>query len=76
MASKALQSWGKARIPSIADLVTLGVEAKLPRQTIDGILEQTKAALAKWKVLAGEHGVSRSNRDLIAGKISAINASG
>ena len=67
---------GQGKNPSIADLVTLGVEAKLPRQTIDGILEQTKAALAKWKVLAGEHGVSRSNRDLIAGKISAINASG
>ena len=55
--------------PSAADLIKLGMEAKLPRQTADDIIEQTRTALAKWKPLATEHGVSKANVKMIASKL-------
>ena len=65
---------GQGKNPAISDLVKLGLEAKLPKQTINEILEQAKVALGKWKTLALEHGVSQTNIDLIAGKIAAVDA--
>ncbi|NQY82966.1 MAG: type II toxin-antitoxin system HipA family toxin [Alphaproteobacteria bacterium] len=65
---------GQGKNPSISDLVKLGLEAKLLKQTINDILEQTKAALTKWRTLAKEHDVSQTNIDLIAGKITAADA--
>ncbi len=65
---------GQGQNPSISDLVKLGLEVNLPKQTINDILDQTKTALTKWKSLAKEHGVSQANIDLIAEKIAAIDA--
>ena len=62
---------GEGRNPSVADLIKLGMEAKLPKQSINHIIEQTRAALAQWGRLAGIYGVSQLNINLIKGKISA-----
>lgn len=63
---------GEGRNPGRADLVKLGLEAKLPRNTIDGIVEQTRATLSKWTQVAENHGVSRSNIKLIDAAIAKI----
>ena len=65
---------GQGKNPSISDLVKLGLGAKLPKRTIDDILEQTKAALAKWKALASDHGVSQTNIDMITENIAVAYA--
>ena len=65
---------GEGRNPSVADLIKLGMEAKLPRQSINHIIEQTRAALAQWEGLAGIYGVSQLNVHLIKGKISATDS--
>lgn len=64
---------GEGRNPGRADLVKLGLEAKLPGNTIDAIVEQTRFALSKWTQLARQYGVSRSNIDLIDAKLSKSN---
>ena len=61
---------GEGRNPDETGLVKLGLEAKLPRNAIDGIVEQTRDALSKWKQLAESHGVRRSNIKLIDNAIA------
>ncbi len=63
---------GKGNDPSENDLIKLGLEAKLPKQTIHDIIEQTRYALTKWKPLATEYGVSKSNIIMIEGKINSV----
>ncbi len=65
---------GEGKNPTASDLVKLGIEAKLPRVIIDSAIEQTKAALGKWRLLAKRYDVSQENIDWIASKI-AISAS-
>ena len=60
---------GEGRNPGVTELKRLGIEAKLPTATIATIIEQTRSALARWPVLAAEHGVSRANCKLIADKL-------
>ncbi len=60
---------GEGKKPSKDNLIKLGLEAKLSKDIIDEILEQTRSALSKWTQLAGEYGVSRSNINLIGGTI-------
>ena len=61
---------GEGRNPDKTGLAKLGLEAKLPRNAIDGIVEQTRDALSKWKQLAESHGVRRSNIKLIDNAIA------
>ena len=46
-------------------LVKLGLEAKLTKEFIDDVLEQTQSALSNWKDLSKDFGVSDSNREFI-----------
>jgi serine/threonine-protein kinase HipA len=62
---------GEGRNPGIDNLINLGSEAKLPKSRIMEMIDQTQAALAKWAVLAEEHGVSADNIDLIGKRINA-----
>ena len=64
---------GEGKNPSITHLTQLGLEAKLPRASINTVIEQTKDALSRWRKLATTHGVSQVNIDLIAGKIESSN---
>ena len=63
---------GEGRNPGKADLVKLGLEAKLPQSTIDEIIEQTRTALSKWTQLAKKYGVSHANIKLIDAAIAKI----
>lgn len=62
---------GEGRNPSAEHLLKLGSEAKLSKGRMQEMIERTKAALAKWEVLAREHGVSADNIDLIGKRINA-----
>ncbi len=61
---------GEGRNPSINDLIKLGDEAKISKTRITEIIDQTRLALASWKVLAKEYGVSASNISLIGKNIN------
>lgn len=63
---------GEGRNPTLEHLIKLGNEAKIPKQRIKEIIEQTKAALAQWSVIAKQYGVSASNIALIGSKLKAI----
>ena len=52
---------GEGRSPDAGHLVKLGLDAKIPQESIDGIIAQTKAALSEWAGLAKQYGVSASN---------------
>jgi len=60
---------GEGKNPSVDDLIKLGLDAKLPKETIHKIIDQTKSTLSKWPGLAGEHGVIASNIKLIDERI-------
>ena len=60
---------GEGRNPSIEHLTRLGLEAELSGPRIDDIIERVKASLSRWRELAKEHGVMRTNIDLIAENI-------
>jgi serine/threonine-protein kinase HipA len=61
---------GEGKNPTINHLIKLGNEAKLSKNRIAEIIDQTQAALANWKTLAKEHGVSAANIGLIAKRIN------
>lgn len=61
---------GEGKSPTVEHLIKLGNEAKIPKARITEIIEQTKAALARWESLAKEHGVSAANIKLIGSKLS------
>ena len=64
---------GEGKNPDKTDLIRLGLEAKLTQSTINEVIEQTQSALSNWAQLAENHGVSRSNIDLIGAKITKDN---
>ena len=41
------------------------MDAKLSKEFIENVIEQTSSALSKWSNLSKDFGVSRSNRALI-----------
>ena len=60
---------GEGKNPSLEHLIKLGLDAKIKRTKIDGIIEQTLHALSQWMILAKEYGVSPRSIELINGKI-------
>ncbi|MCY4228425.1 MAG: type II toxin-antitoxin system HipA family toxin [Gammaproteobacteria bacterium] len=62
---------GEGKDLNQSELIKLGLEAKLPNAIISSIIEQARSALGKWPELAREHGVAKSNIDLIASRITA-----
>ncbi len=60
---------GEGENPGLEHLIKLGVDAKIDRTKIEGIIETTRHALSQWRVLAKEYGVSQGNIELINGKI-------
>lgn len=47
------------------DLIQLGLRAKLSNKKMKEIIDQTRAALSQWRVLANQYGVSRANVNII-----------
>ena len=60
---------GEGRNPTTEHLTKLGSESGLSKERISKIIDQTRSALAKWRKLAKEHGVDKSNVDLIGEKL-------
>ena len=56
---------GEGRNITIKHLIKLGLEAKISKELIDQIIEQTSEALCKWIRLSNDYGVSKSNVELI-----------
>ncbi|NOY71717.1 MAG: type II toxin-antitoxin system HipA family toxin [Gammaproteobacteria bacterium] len=61
---------GEGKNPGKAHLIKLGQVAKLKLQRITQIIEQTQHALSAWERLAKEFGVSKTNIELIAKRLS------
>ncbi|NBV06555.1 MAG: type II toxin-antitoxin system HipA family toxin [Proteobacteria bacterium] len=61
---------GEGRNPSIDHLVKLGQKAKIAKNRITEIIDQTQTALSNWEILAKEHGVSADNISLIGKHIN------
>ncbi|MDR7128468.1 serine/threonine-protein kinase HipA [Algoriphagus sp. 4150] len=61
---------GEGKNPTIAHLTKLGLEAKLPKKTIEGIIDQIRTALKQWNPLAEKYGVSKGNISLISRSIN------
>lgn len=61
---------GEGKNPGKAHLIKLGQVAKLKSQRITQIIEQTQHALSAWERLAKEFGVSKTNIELIAKRLS------
>ena len=57
---------GEGKQPSLSHLIKLGLGAKLSRLII---IEQTQAALSRWRSLATEYGVGNANIALIEKRI-------
>ncbi|HTN37441.1 MAG TPA: type II toxin-antitoxin system HipA family toxin [Arachidicoccus sp.] len=60
---------GEGNAPQLSHLLKLGIQASLPKGLIDEILNQTKQALSRWKVLASAFNVTKSNLKLIGSKL-------
>ncbi len=60
---------GEGKNPGKADLIRLGLEAKLPRKKIDEAIEKTKSAIGRWRELASTYGVGLDNIEFIASRI-------
>ena len=56
---------GEGRNITVKHLTKLGKEAKLSKEFIENVIEQTISALSKWSSLSKDFGVSKSNRELI-----------
>lgn len=57
---------GEGRNITVKHLTKLGKEAKLPKEFIENVIEQTTSALIKWSNLSKNFGVIKSNRELIS----------
>ena len=62
---------GEGRNPKAEHLIKLGEEAKIAKDRIYEIIDQTQASLAKWPELAKSYGVSTANIKLVGKKINA-----
>lgn len=56
---------GEGRNITVKHLTKLGREAKLSKEFIENVIEQTSSALSKWSNLSKDFGVGKSNRELI-----------
>ena len=56
---------GEGRNITVKHLVKLGLEAKISKELIDQIIEQTRSSLSNWNYLASEYGITKSNIELI-----------
>ncbi len=56
---------GEGNKPSVHHLVKLGLEANLSKKIIEEIIDQTKNALDKWKILSKNYNVQKSHIELI-----------
>ncbi|WP_346985922.1 type II toxin-antitoxin system HipA family toxin [Chryseobacterium sp. POE27] len=56
---------GEGRNITFKHLTKLGSEAKLSKEFIENVIEQTTSAISKWSNLSKDFGVSKSNRELI-----------
>ncbi|MDM1368253.1 type II toxin-antitoxin system HipA family toxin [Myroides marinus] len=63
---------GEGRNISIKHLTKLGLEAKLSKEFVGNVIEQTRSALDKWMSLSKDFGVSKSNIGLIQKAISQL----
>jgi len=56
---------GEGKHPGSKHLEKLGLEAKIEENRVSEIIEQTRAALSKWEILAKKHDVTKANIKLI-----------
>jgi len=63
---------GEGRNVTVKHLTRLGREAKLLKEFIENVIEQTNSALSKWPSLSKDFGVSKSNRELISRLIKTL----
>lgn len=63
---------GEGRNISIRHLTKLGLEAKLSKEFVENVIEQTRSALAKWMRLSEEFEISKSNMKLIHKAITKL----
>ncbi|MGH2623264.1 MAG: type II toxin-antitoxin system HipA family toxin, partial [Sphingobacterium sp.] len=63
---------GEGQNITIKHLTKLGLEAKLSKEFVETVIEQTRSALAKWILLSKDFGISKSNRNLIQKIISKL----
>ncbi|MDF2931553.1 MAG: type toxin-antitoxin system HipA family toxin [Chryseobacterium sp.] len=57
---------GEGRNITVKHLTKLGSEAKLSKEFIENVIEQTTSTISKWSNLSKDFGVSKSNRELIS----------
>ena len=62
---------GEGRSPDVGHLTKLGLDAKIPQETIDNIIARTKSALSRWTERAKQCGVSAGNVKRIRETIGA-----
>jgi serine/threonine-protein kinase HipA len=60
---------GEGKTPGIEHLEKLGREAMIAEKRVSEIIEQTRAALSNWEMLAKKHGVTKANIKLISQKL-------
>jgi len=58
--------YGEGKNPGTGHLAKLGIAANLSKTTVNNVIDQTRTALLKWKSLASEFGVSKSNILLVS----------
>lgn len=63
---------GEGRNISVRHLTKLGLEAKLSKEFVENVIEQTRSALAKWMRLSEEFEISKSNMKLIQKAITKL----
>jgi len=63
---------GEGRNITVKHLTKLGREAKLSKEFIENVIEQTNSGLSKWSSLSKDFGVSKSNRQLISRLIKTL----
>ena len=63
---------GEGKAPKAEHLIKLGIDAKIDKDRIQEIIQQTQVSLAKWPTLAKHHGVSATNIRLIGNKLMQV----
>ena len=63
---------GEGKAPKAEHLIKLGIDAKIDKDRIYEIIQQTQVSLAKWPRLAKHHGVNATNIRLIGNKLMQV----
>ena len=63
---------GEGKAPTAEHLIKLGIDAKIDKDRIHEIIQQTQVSLAKWPRLAKHHGVNATNIRLIGNKLMQV----